>query len=90
MPVEGYLAVHHKLTASEREAMRLLAFGWSDDEIATALGLTLRTLQSRLYRLHSRTGLHGRRLVSWGVFHLSCCITSQNSGADAVLIQQTG
>ncbi len=74
MPVQTELSQHHRLTPSEQDVMRLVAFGLSDDEIASSLGLAVRTLQSRLYRLHARTGLRGRRIVSWGVVHLAYCV----------------
>jgi DNA-binding CsgD family transcriptional regulator len=48
------------LTPRERELLPLLAAGMSDAEIAAALFLSVRTVESHVHRLTAKLGVHGR------------------------------
>jgi DNA-binding CsgD family transcriptional regulator len=67
---------HHGVTPAEREVLRALAFGKTDEEIAAEFGLPLRTVQGRLERFYGRTGIKGRRAVYWSSQSLECCLRS--------------
>lgn len=69
---------HHDVTPAEREALRALAFGNTDEEIAAELGLPVRTVRARLERFYKRTGIKGRRAVYWSHESLDCCLRDTN------------
>lgn len=48
------------LTAREREVLRRLAEGGTDEQIARAMTLSVRTVQSHLDRIRDKTGLRRR------------------------------
>jgi ATP/maltotriose-dependent transcriptional regulator MalT len=48
------------LTQAERDVASLAAAGRSNREIATALYLSLRTVENRLYRIYEKLGISGR------------------------------
>ena len=48
------------LTAREREVLRLLAQGRSNDEIAGALFLSVRTVESHVAAAYRKIGVRGR------------------------------
>ncbi|MDQ3855745.1 MAG: LuxR C-terminal-related transcriptional regulator, partial [Chloroflexota bacterium] len=48
------------LTADELEVLRLVARGWPNKQVATELGLSVRTVGSRLRSLASKTGVESR------------------------------
>lgn len=64
---------HVDLTAAEREVLGLLAKGFSDDELAERLTMTVAGVRSRLQRFYDRAGLHGREVVAWAARHDECC-----------------
>ena len=70
---------HFEATASEREVLLLLALGFTNDEIATAIDSTIVAVVSRLRRFHERSGLTGRTGVAWAVHHHDCCLTVKSS-----------
>jgi DNA-binding CsgD family transcriptional regulator len=57
-PASGY--DRDALTAREREVLRLLAQGRSNDEIAGALFLSVRTVESHVAAAYRKIGVHGR------------------------------
>jgi len=65
---------HYEVTPAEREVLRALAFGKTDEEIASELSVHLRTVQGRLERFYGRTGIKGRRAVYWSHESLDCCL----------------
>ena len=61
-----------RLTSSELDVLRLVADGRTDDQIATALHLSPRTVQYRLARLREKTGVARRtELACWAGEHLA-------------------
>lgn len=68
------LHVHHSLSDGEREVLRLVSRGLTDEEIAQSLEVGLLAVRSRLQRFRDRTGLSGRQLVAWTASHLECCL----------------
>ena len=52
------------LTARERETARLVAYGLSNAEIAERLSLSVRTVESHVYRATTKLGLHDRAELS--------------------------
>jgi DNA-binding NarL/FixJ family response regulator len=50
----------HGLTTREAEVLRLLAGGLSNQEIATALVLSVRTVERHIEAIYGKTGIHGR------------------------------
>ena len=70
---------HFEATASECEVLRLVAVGFTNDEIATAIDVPVVAIASRLRRFHERTGLAGRAGVAWAVRHSDCCLTVKSS-----------
>lgn len=69
------IEAHFSPTDREREALALVARGFSDREIAAVLVLSRDAVHSRIQRFAEKTGLHGtRRLASWCGKHEHCCI----------------
>ncbi len=68
---------HFDVTPAEREVLRALAFGKTDEEIAAESGLLLRTVRARLERFYRRTGIKGRRAVYWCHESLDCCLSEE-------------
>ena len=50
-----------ELSSREEEVLALLAEGLSNREIALALGLSPRTIETYLHRLYKKLGVHKRR-----------------------------
>jgi DNA-binding NarL/FixJ family response regulator len=73
MPVQD-LSTHLLPTPGEKAVLHLIAAGMSNAEIATALGLLVRTVESRVRRFSDRTGLSGRALAAWAAKHDTCCL----------------
>lgn len=69
----GQLDKHFELTPAEKEVLRLLAEGLSDEEMAAELGIELSSARSRLRGIYEKTGFSGRRVVAWAKDHLACC-----------------
>jgi DNA-binding NarL/FixJ family response regulator len=60
----------HALTEREQEVIRLVALGWTDDEIAGQLFLSRRTVQNHLAGIRVKTGLRRRaELARWASEH---------------------
>ncbi|MEJ3653187.1 LuxR C-terminal-related transcriptional regulator [Actinomycetes bacterium KLBMP 9759] len=55
--------MQHLLTTREEEAVRLAATGHSNAEIAAELRLSVRTIESHLYRAMTKLGVHRRHLL---------------------------
>jgi DNA-binding NarL/FixJ family response regulator len=53
-------ALPPELTSRERDVVRLVADGRTNDEIGAALGVTTRTVEARLGRIFERTGAQSR------------------------------
>ncbi|WP_232667844.1 helix-turn-helix transcriptional regulator [Pseudonocardia sp. TRM90224] len=53
----------HLLTTREEETVRLAAAGHSNAEIAAELRLSVRTIESHLYRAMTKLGVHRRQLL---------------------------
>ncbi|GAB4334338.1 MAG: hypothetical protein Kow0010_21260 [Dehalococcoidia bacterium] len=69
------LELHFDLTDTEREVLRLVARGWTDQEIARQLVVSRHAVHSRVQRFAEKTGLHGPRLLgAWCGKHEECCI----------------
>ena len=60
---------HIRVTEAERAVLRLVADGFTDEEIAARLGRKVRAVRATLHRFHDRTDLGGRRTVAWTVTH---------------------
>lgn len=57
-----------RLTARQCQVLRLAASGMSDKQIATRLGLSIRTVQDRFAELRQRTGTRTRgELLAYAV-----------------------
>ena len=76
MPITT-LEQHYELTDAEKEVLRELAQGAADEEVAERTGLTVAAVQSRLWRFHEGSEIHGRFSVVWAVRHAKCCIDPQ-------------
>ena len=57
------LACSVRLTPCEREIARLLAMRRTDGEIASTLGISVRTVQSHVQHIFGKLGVHSRRAV---------------------------
>lgn len=63
-------AVDALLSDREHDVLRLVTKGWTDAEVASKLGIRLRTVQSHLARVREKTGLRRRsELVIWAMQH---------------------
>jgi DNA-binding CsgD family transcriptional regulator len=61
VPAASVLSTARTLTARERDVASLAATGSSDIVIAQRLGLSVRTVQTHLAHVYSKTNTHGRR-----------------------------
>ncbi|MBI5947090.1 MAG: hypothetical protein HY875_03015 [Chloroflexi bacterium] len=68
------LEEHFEVSRAEAEALRLLADGLTDDEIAGRLTISVAAIRSRLHEFYDRAGIHGRRAVAWAKGHVACCL----------------
>jgi non-specific serine/threonine protein kinase len=59
-PVSGHPAVRSALTAREQEVLRLVVRGWSDKEIARALGIGRRTVSSHVAVIRDKLAVPSR------------------------------
>jgi DNA-binding NarL/FixJ family response regulator len=60
LPVRPASADGGGLTAREREVLRLVALGRSNDEIAAELVLSVRTVESHIASIYGKVGVSGR------------------------------
>lgn len=60
-----FILQDHILTPAMDELLPFLAVGMSDNEIAEALHMKLRTVETVVFRLCRATGVRGRRLPLW-------------------------
>jgi DNA-binding CsgD family transcriptional regulator len=58
--VEAGAQIRTQLTLREQQILALLAEGFSDKQIATALNLSVRTIEGHLGRVREKTDLHSR------------------------------
>jgi DNA-binding CsgD family transcriptional regulator len=61
VPAASVLSTARTLTARERDVASLAAIGASDIDIAQRLGLSVRTVQTHLAHVYTKTNTHGRR-----------------------------
>ena len=61
VPAASVLSTARTLTARERDVASLAAIGASDIDIAGRLGLSVRTVQTHLAHVYTKTNTHGRR-----------------------------
>lgn len=61
VPAASVLSTARTLTARERDVASLAATGASDIDIAQRLGLSVRTVQTHLAHVYTKTHTHGRR-----------------------------
>jgi DNA-binding CsgD family transcriptional regulator/type II secretory pathway predicted ATPase ExeA len=61
VPAASVLSTGRTLTARERDVASLAAIGTSDIDIAQRLGLSVRTVQTHLAHVYTKTNTHGRR-----------------------------
>ena len=61
VPAASVLSTARTLTARERDVASLAAIGASDVDIAQRLGLSVRTVQTHLAHVYTKTNTHGRR-----------------------------
>jgi DNA-binding CsgD family transcriptional regulator len=61
VPATSVLSTARTLTARERDVASLAATGASDIDIAERLGLSVRTVQTHLAHVYTKTHTHGRR-----------------------------
>jgi DNA-binding NarL/FixJ family response regulator len=62
--------LRNQLTVREREVLKLVAQGHTDDQIARAIYISPRTVQNHLGRIRDKTGLRRRsELTRWAVIH---------------------
>ena len=61
VPAASVLSTARTLTARERDVASLAAIGASDINIAQRLGLSVRTVQTHLAHVYTKTNTHGRR-----------------------------
>jgi DNA-binding CsgD family transcriptional regulator/type II secretory pathway predicted ATPase ExeA len=61
VPAASVLSTARTLTARERDVASLAATGASDNDIAARLGLSVRTVQTHLAHVYTKTHTHGRR-----------------------------
>jgi DNA-binding CsgD family transcriptional regulator/type II secretory pathway predicted ATPase ExeA len=61
VPAASVLSTARTLTARERDVASLAATGASDIDIAGRLGLSVRTVQTHLAHVYTKTNTHGRR-----------------------------
>jgi DNA-binding NarL/FixJ family response regulator len=63
LPTHTPATVHTCLTARERDVFALLGKGLSSKQIATALGLSVRTVETHRKHIASKTGMSGSELM---------------------------
>lgn len=60
MPWSLMFAVEPRFSPRQSEIVRLIASGYSDKQVARALGVSQRTVRTQLERLYAANGLHSR------------------------------
>lgn len=60
-PRRGAVSGHDALTASEARVARMAADGMTNNEIAQALFVTYKTVDTHLYRAYNKLGISSRR-----------------------------
>jgi DNA-binding CsgD family transcriptional regulator len=78
VPAASVLSTARTLTARERDVASLAATGASDLDIARRLGLSVRTVQTHLAHVYTKTHTHGRR----GLAELLSFPTQSTGSAD--------
>ncbi len=78
VPAASVLSTARTLTARERDVASLAVTGASDIEIAQRLGLSVRTVQTHLAHVYTKTHTHGRR----GLAELLSFPTQSTGSAD--------
>lgn len=53
------------LTVREQELLNLLSYGWSNKQIAKALGIELATVKNHLHNTYQKLGVHSRVEARW-------------------------